>query len=673
MAETKYRSVLARFFTFFDGINYHRDHEFSVEDLNRVTHADVLNFFKFKCFGTPEPNYGDRNLVCACRVETIEYWKKSISYFYRRAGLENKTQCEQITEFMARIKKMEVRGKGQRSVARRSLKHGEFVHLIQMLKRDEQGRATNVHKYGIPAMLCFQFSLICRLDDASQMLAANLQHNDRFPQQALKARMVWSKNVNDQRDAPWQTLLGSLSTTYCVFVNLGIWLELHLGTTPGANLSPYVFGFSHDNTIPSGGDRSKMRASHILGKIFKDPFFRGGKVGTHSIRKFAATHCRNNSISKDDVDARGRWKNTRRITDRYEDPELPFVDIKACLALCQGGACSYIPKPGCITADFVCTYVSTHIEAKYGRAVATVLGNAVLWAIFSSSADMVPQLIRNRVVTAYIALAERLPDGENPIARKRLWLNGDSNTFRLTEVNTIVEAQENNDGEVAGGGVGVVNAVQGDPGPGGLQHFMMIMTAQHTELQRTLIDHVEATREQLELLNAKLNRMQRSFTTFVNQMNRRPHRMLQAAAAAAAAGENDVLQLPLAQPEQPPAIIQQQAPVAPAVVQVALEASLSPSPRTHNVLWEEWEYGIGGRKPASQFTEQESGFPSRKSTYSRRRAFWNLVCRLIRRGHSAQDAINMIYGVYGQNLTVSKILDRIIRDRKNDTWHVTLR
>jgi hypothetical protein len=83
--------------------------------------------------------------------------------------------------------------------------------------------------------------------------------------------------------------------------------------------------------------------------------------------------------------------------------------------------------------------------------------------------------------------------------------------------------------------------------------------------------------------------------------------MLQAAAAAAAAAaENDVLQPPLAQPEQPPAIIQQQASAAPAAMQVALEASFCPSPRALNVLWEEWEYGIGGRKPAtgSPFIEE---------------------------------------------------------------------
>ena len=495
----------------------------------------------------------------------------------------------------------------------------------------------------------------------------------------MKARLVWSKNVNDQRDAPWQTLLGSFNINYCVFINLGIWLELHLGTTPGAILSPYVFGFSHDITIPAGGDRAKIGAANILGKIFKDPFFRGGNgnVGTHSIRKFAATHCRNSSISKDDVDSRGRWKNTRRITDRYEDPELPFVDIKACLALCQGGACSYIPKPGCITSDFICTHVSPNIEAKYGRSVATILGTAITWVIFSTHAEMVPPLIYNRVLAAYNVLPNKLPDGENPISQNQLWLNGDANTFRLTEVNGRVAAPMNQ-GRAAGVGAddvvhaagvpGVVDVIHGDPGPGGLEHYMMMSTARFNTLESIFVDHVVSYREDREADRALLQRLLRSFTTFMNQMNRRPDRMLQAVAAA-----NDMMheQPPAQQIHAPPIAQEQDRPIVQG--RVALEASLSPSPRTLHILWEEWEFGIGGRKPASQFTEHESGNKHHKSTYSRRKSFWSLVCHLIRRGIPAQDAINRIYGVYGHNLNVSKILDRIIRDRKNNTWHISLR
>ena len=361
------------------------------------------------------------------------------------------------------------------------------------------------------------------------MMAANLQYNDRFPQYGLKVRLVWSKNVNDERDAPWQTIFGSVATTFCVLINVGIWLELNLSTTPGGDLSPYVFGFSHDNTIPDGGDRSKLKARNILSPIFKGPFFRHNnvqdKVGTHSIRKFAATHCRNSGISKDDVDSRGRWKNTGRTADRYEDPTLPFVDIKACIALCQGGACAYIPKPGCITADFVCMHVAPHIEAKYGRAIATIFGNAITWAIFST--DMVPELIHNRVMTAYNVLAEKLPDGENPMYKKELFLIGGVDKFSITEIN---ENEGGANGNGAWQGDGAADVQYGGVGQAGMQHFTMINNAQHRDTLRAVTDNLAASRDRDEFMLAKLLRLEQIILSFVNQMNRRPHLMLQAAA-----------------------------------------------------------------------------------------------------------------------------------------------
>jgi hypothetical protein len=194
MENPAYHAILVRFFRYLDGADYDMDHVFIEDDLRRVTHADVLNFFKFRCFGTPNPDYRDRNLRVAIRVSTVYFWKKGISKFFCNAGVDNKTQGPQITEFVDRIKRMEVRGKGQLSKARVPFKYQDFVHLIQMLKQDVRGGGNDIRKYGIPAMLCFQFSLICRFDDATQMLSANLQHNDRFPQHALNNEMLHGKH-----------------------------------------------------------------------------------------------------------------------------------------------------------------------------------------------------------------------------------------------------------------------------------------------------------------------------------------------------------------------------------------------------------------------------------------------------------------------------------------------
>jgi hypothetical protein len=154
-------------------------------------------------------------------------------------------------------------------------------------------------------------------------------------------KLHWSKNCNDERDAPWQIMLGSMSTYYCVLITVGIWLEVSLAY-PGAGLNPHIFGFA-DNF--EGGDRAKGWAQTQTRELFRTGNFdvEDGPLGTHSLRKYGSTTCRNNGVSIDDKDTRGRWRaNARRNqSDNYDDPELPFVDARVASILCIGGACTY--------------------------------------------------------------------------------------------------------------------------------------------------------------------------------------------------------------------------------------------------------------------------------------------------------------------------------------------
>ncbi len=60
--------------------------------------------------------------------------------------------------------------------------------------------------------MAFQFLMIAHVDDATQFLVDNLSAHERFPNQAIKAKLNWSNNVNDKHDAPlaWQMLLGAM-------------------------------------------------------------------------------------------------------------------------------------------------------------------------------------------------------------------------------------------------------------------------------------------------------------------------------------------------------------------------------------------------------------------------------------------------------------------------------
>jgi hypothetical protein len=48
----------------------------------------------------------------------------------------------------------------------------------------------------------------------------------------------------------------------------------------------------------------------------------------HSIRIYAATFTRRCGVTKDEKDIRGQWKGAGRVTNVYDDVELPYQDAK---------------------------------------------------------------------------------------------------------------------------------------------------------------------------------------------------------------------------------------------------------------------------------------------------------------------------------------------------------
>ena len=57
-------------------------------------------------------------------------------------------------------------------------------------------------RYGMSALINFQFHVIGRIDDTTQVLIDHLCVHDSFSN-CLKTKLNWSKNVGDERDAPW--------------------------------------------------------------------------------------------------------------------------------------------------------------------------------------------------------------------------------------------------------------------------------------------------------------------------------------------------------------------------------------------------------------------------------------------------------------------------------------
>jgi hypothetical protein len=131
---------------------------------------------------------------------------------------------------------------------------------------------------------------------------------------------------------------------YCVITSLALWLEtFFIGDNPTTALPPYVFGFSDDIQVPRGGGKAKDTVQDIFGKeVFKQEEFtdNAGPLGSHSVGKYASTHVCRSDINKDKKDIRERWKRKGRVSDVYDDVELPYPDVKVADKLCVGGPCN---------------------------------------------------------------------------------------------------------------------------------------------------------------------------------------------------------------------------------------------------------------------------------------------------------------------------------------------
>jgi hypothetical protein len=111
-------------------------------------------------------------------------------------------------------------------------------------------------RYGISALVHFQFHMIACVDDSTLEVLEHIWVHDNIPH-VLKTRLNWSKNVGDKRDALWQIVLGALNSLYCVLYSLGLWLEINIKMHPPAMDLPYVFCFTDNNRIPEGGRRQR--------------------------------------------------------------------------------------------------------------------------------------------------------------------------------------------------------------------------------------------------------------------------------------------------------------------------------------------------------------------------------------------------------------------------------
>ena len=141
----------------------------------------------------------------------------------------------------------------------------------------------------------------------------------------------------------WWTNEIALSKCYCL-----IWIQRHactsalvrflrsgFNTAGDGNLLQWLFcEGSTTNESPTAdqdkeANRGKQAYARALKRVIDSPAFTKAddeRLGSHSIRKAAATKAREKGTPKDDIDYRARWA-AKRMQDAYVSAQLLWPDV----------------------------------------------------------------------------------------------------------------------------------------------------------------------------------------------------------------------------------------------------------------------------------------------------------------------------------------------------------
>ena len=323
--EETYWNIFIKFMSYTDKNEYPSDTEFTEAQLLSITPQMVYKYLAYRGYGIEDPNSASTPIH---RDSTVAFDKKAISYFlpdrdtpwnsHTKSG--NPTKSTMVNRLVTMMKKAQVNKRGVKPKATRALELSEW-----MLQSDLLSQSTDIiDKVLIRPITVFNWALINRISDAVEFYRDELKTSPQYDG-ILLAKLRWSKNVADERDCPNQALIGAFEPAFCVILALAIRLEYYIGTTEGQQ-SPFVFmqklpdevllALEQDNDKPLQKHLEKVKGAirrRLAKAVFDNPKWlnaRGGILGTHSLKKAPMTYAmRNGNVSRDNCDARGRFKN----------------------------------------------------------------------------------------------------------------------------------------------------------------------------------------------------------------------------------------------------------------------------------------------------------------------------------------------------------------------------
>jgi len=633
------------------------------EKLLEVTPLMIRDFLNHKAYGTKDIDEESRPIKL--RSSTLQQYKKGISKYMVRKNQPwdevfesgNPTRSTVVNQCIKDVQKFEVRAEGVATNARRPLEYKEFLLILKQFKlRMVDASDSEVNKaVFMSSLLSMQWHMIGRVDDMLQLQISDFYANTNFDF-SLSSKIKWSKNIMEERESPEQIILGSSDPLVCPLLNLAIYLETALSSSQGRSGKLFGDFLTHESvrrllvSVLNDDSCSKLR--------------KGGPIGTHSFRKGPATYACRSGVSRDFVNRRGRWRRRKAIVDSYIATTLPYPDAFTAAKLCGPlGACKYALKKfpdlvNRVSSSFIVDRVVPCCKAMLGEEAALPLGRALLWAAIHQErhrdleVPLLPPRLAERVIAAYKAAIGPIEDMgcDNIIVKVPVVPQGSGDQVIMVELG--------NDGEEDG-------VERND----GVQRNVPSTSDAYLNSQAILSQQLQAQRQAQETKAEVLDQIHEVRTQFLRQLHnihsavkRIAIQPVVRASARPRIGDttatsidddinNDFSTLFGDRERRPP-------------------VKLYKNPRTLFDLWQEYEFGIAGTKPAKEFTRAERG--ENKSLYCRRNVFWQLMVQMIHAGHTSDSAIDKIYTVYGSSLSVTSILLCLVQDRKRG-GHPSLR
>ncbi|KAG3231873.1 hypothetical protein PI124_g23032 [Phytophthora idaei] len=209
---SRYKPELVKFMSYKDGIVYDKDRVFTTEELLQITPDHLCRWMSQQAYGDAEPSEEMRPVHR--RSSTLEFSKKAISSFMPRINATwdpvtergNPTRSDAVNKLIKKVKKFEVRREGVETEARRSVEFEEFMNLLLLVRSQWEQNKTS---FMVGSVLSLQWHIMARIDDMMKLQFGNFSPNTEYAS-TLLFQMRWSKNIQEERDAPEQIVISSM-------------------------------------------------------------------------------------------------------------------------------------------------------------------------------------------------------------------------------------------------------------------------------------------------------------------------------------------------------------------------------------------------------------------------------------------------------------------------------